>query len=84
VRVVLAPSWFAAIARSFLLFVASLLVVALMLGAKGPPQPSREVHRDEIARFAPRPVQGVVQLGGELLLVVVLTWACRGPLKIRL
>jgi hypothetical protein len=55
-----------------------------MLGAKGLPQSSREVHRDEIARFAPRLLPGVAQLGGELLLVVGLTWACRGPLKIRL
>jgi len=84
VRVFLAPSWFAAIRRSLLLFLASLLVAAVMLGAKGPPQPSRDVHRNEIQRYAPRPLQGVVQLGGEVILVVGLTWACRGPLKIRL
>jgi hypothetical protein len=82
--VVLAPSWFAAGARSVLLFGASLLVAALMVRANGAPQASRDVHRDEIARFAPRPVQGTIQLGGEMILVVVLTWAFRGPLKIRL
>jgi hypothetical protein len=84
VRVVLAPNWFTAAARSLLLLGAMLLVATIMLGAKGLPQSSREVHRDEIARFAPRLLPGVAQLGGELLLVVGLTWACRGPLKIRL
>ncbi|MGH7618777.1 MAG: hypothetical protein ACREPM_16270 [Gemmatimonadaceae bacterium] len=83
-KVALAPTWFAAGARSLSFLGAMVLVAAVMLGAKGPPQSSREVRRDEIARFAPRPVPGIAQLGGELLLVVVLTWACRGPLKIRL
>ncbi len=83
-RVVLAPNWLAAAARSLLLLGAMLLVAVLMLGAKGPPQSSRDVRRDEIARFAPRAVPGAAQLGGQLLLVVVLTWACRGALKIRL
>jgi hypothetical protein len=59
-------------------------VTAVMFFANGPPQSSRDVRRDEIARFAPRLVQGVAQLGGETLLVVGLTWACREGLKIRL
>jgi TRAP-type C4-dicarboxylate transport system permease small subunit len=84
VRVVLAPNWLTAAARSLLLLAAMLLVGAIMLGAKGPPRSSRDVRRDEIARFAPRVVPGVAQLGGQLLLVVVLTWACGGALKIRL
>lgn len=84
VKVVLAPSRFAAAARSLLLLGAMLLVAAIMLVAKGPPQSSRDVRRNEIARFAPEVLPGVAQLGGQLLLVVVLTWACRGPLKIRL
>ena len=83
-RVVLAPNWLAGAARSLLLLGAMLLVAVIMLGAKGPPQSSRDVRRNEIARFAPRAVPGVAQLGGQLLLVVVLTWACRGALKIRL
>jgi len=84
VRVVLAPNWFAATTRSLLLLGAMLLVAAIMLGTKGPPQTSRDVRRDEIARFAPRLLPGVAHLGGQILLVVVLTWACREPLKIRL
>jgi len=84
VKAVLAPNWFAAAARSLLLLGAILLVAAIMLGAKGPPQSSREVRRNEIARFAPRLLPGVAQLGAQLLLVVGLTWTCRGPLKIRL
>ena len=83
-RVVLAPSWFAAVARSLVLLGAMLLVGAVMLGAKGPPQSSRDVRRDEVARFAPEPLSGIAQLGGEMLLVVVLTWTCGGLLKIRL
>lgn len=83
-RVVLAPNGFAAAARSLLLLGAILLVAAVMLGANGPPQSSREVQRDEISRFAPRPLLGVAQLGGQVLLLVGLTWACRGALKIRL
>jgi hypothetical protein len=84
VRVVLAPNWFAAAARSLLLLGALLLVAAMMIGANGPPQSTREVRRDEIARFAPRLLPGVAQLGGQVLLLVGLTWACRGALKIRL
>jgi hypothetical protein len=84
VRGGLAPNWFAAVARSLLLLGAMLVVAVIMLGAKGPPQSSREVRRDEIARFAPGLLPGVAQLGGEMFLVVVLTWICRGPLKIRL
>lgn len=48
------------------------------------PQTSRDVRRNEIVRFAPKLLPDVAQLGGEMLLVVVLTWTCRGPLKIRL
>ena len=84
----LAPNWFAGAARSLLLVGAMLLVGAAMLGAKGRPQSSRDVRRDvrrdEISLFTPRPLSGIAQLGGETLLVVVLTWACRQSLKIRL
>ena len=83
-RVVLAPNWLVATVRSLSLLGAMLLVAAIMLGAKGPPQSSRDVRRDEIARFAPRLLPGVVDLGGQVILVVGLTWACRGALKIRL
>lgn len=83
-RVVLAPNWFAAAVRSFLLLGAMLLVAVIMLGAKGPPQSSRDVRRNEIARFAPRLLPGVAEVGGQMILVVGLTWACRGALKIRL
>lgn len=83
-KVVLAPSWFAAAWRSLLFLGTMLLVAALMLDAKGRPQPSREVQRDEIRLFASRPISGTVQLGGEVLLLCGLTWACRGFLKIRL
>lgn len=83
-RVVLAPTWFTAAARSVVLLGAMLLVAAIMLRTKGPPQSSRDVRRNEIARFAPRLLPGVAELGGQLLLVVGLTWACRGALKIRL
>ena len=76
--------WFAAIVRSLFLLGAMLLVAVVMLGAKGPPQSSREVRRDEIALFASRPLPGIAQLGAEMLLVIVLTWTCRGALKIRL
>jgi hypothetical protein len=84
VRVVLAPNWFAAAARSLLLLGAMLLVAAIMFVAKGPTQSSRDVRRNEIVLFAPRLVEGVAQLGGEALLVIVLTWGCREGLKIRL
>jgi TRAP-type C4-dicarboxylate transport system permease small subunit len=84
VRVGLGPSWFAAAARSLLVLGALLLVAAIMLGAKGTPQSSRDVRRDEIAHYAPRLVAGVADLGIQMLLVVGLTWACRGPLRIRL
>jgi len=84
VRVVFARNWFAATTRSLLLLGAMLLVAAIMLGTKGPPQTSRDVRRDEIAHFAPRLLPGVAQFGGQMLLVVVLIWACREPLKIRL
>jgi hypothetical protein len=84
VRLVLAPNWFAVTTRSLSLLGAMLLVAAVMLGAKRPPQLNREVRRDGIARFSPRLLPGIAKLGGEMLLVVALTWTCRGPLKIRL
>jgi hypothetical protein len=84
VRVVLAPNWFAAAVRSLLLLGAMLLVATALLAANGPPQSSRDAQRNEIARYAPRLAQGVADLGGQMLLVVVLTWGCRGGLKIRL
>jgi hypothetical protein len=84
VSVVLAPSRLAGAVRSLLLVVAMLLVGAVMLAANGPPQSSRDAHRDEIKRYAPRLFQGAAQLGGESLLVVGLAWACGGALKIRL
>ena len=83
-RVVIAPNWFAAALRSLLVLVAMLGVTALMLWAKGPPQSSRAVDWNDITLFAPRLVKGVVQLGAETLLVVVVTWGCREGLKIRL
>ena len=80
----LAPSWFAALTRSLLVLGAMVVVGIAMLRAKGPTQSSRDVRRDEIALFAPRPVLGIAQLVEQMLLVVVLTSACRGPLKVRL
>ena len=83
-RIALARKSLATAARSLFVLGAMLLVGAVMLGAKGPPQSSRDVHRNEIALFAARPLLGIVQLSGETLLLIGLTWACRGPLKIRL
>jgi hypothetical protein len=84
VRVRLAPNWFAAIARSFLLLGAMVVVGGVILGVNGPTESRRDVRRNEIALFAPRPLQGIAELGEQMLLIVVLAWACRGPLKIRL
>jgi hypothetical protein len=84
VRVVLAPNGLAGAMRSGLVLGAILLVAALMLGAKGPPRSNRDVRRDEVRIFSPRPLVGIAELTKQMLLVVVLTWACRGPLRIRL
>ena len=83
-RTALARKSRATAARVLFVLGAMLLVAAVMLGAKGPPQPSRDVRRNEIVLFAARPLLGIVQLSGEVLLLIGLTWACRGALKIRL
>lgn len=82
--VVLAPSRIAAALRLILVAGAMLLVGVAMVGAKGVPVVSRKAQWNEFELYAPQPVKGAAQLGGELILVIGLSWGCGAMLKIRL
>jgi len=51
----------------------------------GPPAAAREYHvKSEIGRFVPTAGHGLLQFGGETLLLVVVAYAARRWLRIRL
>jgi hypothetical protein len=51
----------------------------------GPPAPAREYHvKNEVARFLPTVGHGLLQLGGETFLVVLVAYSGRRWLRIRL
>ena len=83
-NVSLAPSWRHAAARSLMLIAAAVGVAGAMYAANGEPSAIRRVRQNEIARFSPTLVHGVVQLLGETGLVLLATWIARRGLKVRL
>jgi hypothetical protein len=72
------------IARTALLLFASGAIAAAALGFVGLPSPRHMVRQNEIARFAPDLRRGVVQLGGETMLLVLVAFVGRRWLRIRL
>jgi hypothetical protein len=83
-KVSLVPSWRHAAAHSLRLIAAVIGVAGAMYVANGAPSATRRVRQNEIARFSPTLVHGVVQLVGETGLVVLAAWIARRGLKVRL
>ena len=83
-RVRLAPSWFAAIVRSLLLFTAAMAIAAVMYAANGPPTLSRKSKFNEFERFAPRLAGGMADIFTEALVLIGVTAWFRLGMKVRL
>jgi hypothetical protein len=75
--------------RSLVRAAAVLLAASAIAGAPflwlGRPAPAREYHvRNEAARFTPTVGHGLLQLGGETLLLVLVAYGGRRWLRVRL
>jgi hypothetical protein len=69
---------------AWILFSASVIAGALFLWL-GPPATAREYHvKSEIERFVPTVGHGLIQLGGETFLLILVAYAARRWLRIRL
>jgi hypothetical protein len=77
-------AWIPVIRRTFLILIAAALVGLAAFALLGWPSLTREYHRDEIARFKPGVVHGVVQFGGEAMLVALVAYAGKRWLRVRL
>jgi hypothetical protein len=83
-NVSLAPTWRHAVMRILTLCVAVVVVSGAVYLVIGRPSPMRLVRQNEIARFAPTVLHGLVQFLGETGLVVLAAVIARRVLKISL
>ena len=83
-RVRLAPSWFAAIARSLLLLTAALLIGAVMYSINGEPTLSRKSKFNELVRFARKLGEGTGEVATETIVLIGVTMWFRLGMKVRL
>ncbi|HSY50706.1 MAG TPA: DUF4405 domain-containing protein [Thermoanaerobaculia bacterium] len=77
-------AWIPVIRRTLLILIAAALVGLAAFALLGRPSLTREYHRDEIARFKPEVVHGLVQFGGEAMLVALVAYVGKRWLRVRL
>ena len=70
--------------RSLVIGLAALAVATPIYLWLGPPTPARLHRQDELARFSPTWGHGLDQLAGEILLTIVIVYAARRWLRVRL
>jgi hypothetical protein len=70
--------------RAFAIVLAGLVVALLALLWLGPPTSERLYGRNELARFAPTWGHGLGQLVGETLITILVVYAARRWLRVRL
>lgn len=76
--------WLRVAGRTALLLTAGLLVTGALIAILGLPSTARRYPADEIARFRPTLGHGVLQLGGEALLLIGIVYVGRRWLRMRL
>ena len=73
------------VARIVAIVLSGAAIAGAVLLYLGPPAAEREYHvKSEIARFAPTVGHGLLQLGGETLLLILVAYVGRRWLRIRL
>ncbi|HXH40612.1 MAG TPA: DUF4405 domain-containing protein [Thermoanaerobaculia bacterium] len=77
-------AWIPAVRRSALILVAASLVGLAAFALLGRPSVTREYHQNEIARFTPEAGHGLVQFGGQTMLVALAAYAAKRWLRVRL